>query len=277
MNGHELRELFGRTIRAAQPTVEQFEQLADAMVELHRSGDRQFGLHIQNRMKQIGERTGEDFADRPFDPYSARLLIADEAGYNDWADLAETLSKGPGDKPALFRYAAAAMVRGDFSALEEAVGGAEKLDSTIIEWYEKGYFADEPETLVEVFSAACMLGHARAAEYLLDRRVDPAAGVRTGLNGFHYAASSGRLEVVKLLISRKAPMEIRNMYGGTVLEQALWSAVNEHREAHGAIIEALIEAGAYIEPGTLEWWNGQDVPSAETKRRVTAALRKRPE
>ena len=273
MNGRELRELFGRTLRAAQPTVEQFEQLADAMVEVYLSGDRQFGQHIQNRMKQIGERTGEDFANRPFDPDTARLLIADEAGYNDWADLVETLSKGPGDKPPLFRYAAAAMVRGDFSALEEAVGGAEEFDSTIIEWHEKGYFTDEPETLAEVFSAACMLGHPRAAEFLLDRGVDPAAGIRTGLNGFHYAASSGRLEVVKLLIARNAPMEVRNMYGGTVLEQALWSAVNEHRESHGAIIEALIEAGAYIEPGTLEWWDEQDVPSRKTKAYVARILR----
>jgi hypothetical protein len=277
MNGRELKELFGRTLRAAQPTVEQFEQLAAAMVEVHLSGDLRFGRHIQNRMRQIGERTGEDFTDRPFGPDSARLLIADEVGYNDWADLVETLSKGPGDKPPLFRYAVAAMVRGDFSALEEAVGGREEFDASIIGGYEKGYFTDEPETLAEVFSAACMLGHPRAAEYLLDRGVDPAAGVRTGLNGFHYAASSGRLEVVKLLIARKAPIEIRNMYGGTVLEQALWSAVNEHRESHGAIIEALIEAGAYIEPGTLEWWNEQDVPSGETKRRVTAALGKRTE
>jgi hypothetical protein len=277
MNGRELRELFGRTLRAAQPTVEQFEQLADGTVEVHLSGDRQFGRHIQNRLKQIGERTGENFANRPFNPDTARLLIADEAGYNDWADLVETLSKGPGDKPPLFRYAAAAMVRGDFSALEEAVGGPAEFDASIIGWYEKGYFTDEPETLAEVFSAACMLGHPRAAAFLLDRGVDPAAGIRTGLNGFHYAASSGRLEVVNLLITRKAPMEVKNMYGGTVLGQALWSAVNEHRESHGAIIEALIEAGAYIEPGTLEWWNGQDVPSAETKQRVTAALRKLPE
>jgi len=165
------------------------------------------------------------------------------------------------------------MVRGDFSALEEAVGGPEEFDASIVEWYEKGYFTDEPETLAEVFSAACMLGHPRAAAFLLDRGADPAAGIRTGLNGFHYAASSGRLEVVKLLIARKAPMEIRNMYGGTVLEQALWSAVNEHRESHGAIIEALIEAGAYIEPGTLDWWNEQDVPSLKTKAYVAQILR----
>lgn len=269
--------MFGRTIRAAQPTVEQFEQLADAMVELHGSGDRQFGIHIQNRLRQIGERTGGDFTDGEFGPERARLLIADEVGYNDWAELVENLSGGPGDKPLLFRYAVAAMVRGDFSALEEAAGGPAEFDDQVIQWCEKGYFDDERETLAEVFSAACMLGHPRAAEFLLDQGADPLAGTRTGLNGFHYAASSGRLEVIKLLIARGVPMEVKNMYGGTVLGQALWSAVNEYTESHAAIIEALLEAGAYVEPGTLEWWNGLDVPSAETKQRVTAALRMRAE
>jgi hypothetical protein len=275
MNGRELRELFGRTLRSEQHSVEQFEQLAAALYEAYLSGDPQLLRHIQNRIKQIGERTGEDFTNRQFDPDTARLLIADEVGYKDWADLAENLSTGPGNKPVLFRYAVAAMVRGDFSALEEAVGAPARFDDQIIDWYEKGYFADEPGTLAEVFSAACMLGHPRAAEYLLDRRVDPAAGILTGLNGFHYAASSGRLEVIKLLIARGAPMELKNMYGGTVLEQALWSAINEYHESHAAIIEALLEAGAYVEPGTLEWWNGQDVPSAEAKRRVAESLKEK--
>jgi len=109
----------------------------------------------------------------------------------------------------------------------------------------------------------------------LDKGVDPLAGTKTGLNGFHYAASSGRPAVIRLLIGRKVPMEVRNMYGGTVFEQALWSAINEYTPDHAEIIEALIDAGAEIEPGTLEWWQGQNVPSAETKERVAAALRRR--
>jgi hypothetical protein len=64
------------------------------------------------------------------------------------------------------------------------------------------------------------------------------------------------------------------MYGGTVLGQALWSAVYEHKQSHGEIIEALVRAGAHLEPGTLEWWNKQDVPSTETKRRVADVLRR---
>jgi hypothetical protein len=98
--------------------------------------------------------------------------------------------------------------------------------------------------------------------------------MRTGLAGFHYAASSGRLEIVKLLTTRKIPMEVENMYGGTVLGQALWSAINEHTPQHAEIIEVLIDAGAHVWPKTLEWWIEQDVPSEETKSRVADVLRR---
>jgi len=37
------------------------------------------------------------------------------------------------------------------------------------------------------------------------------------------------------------------MYGGTVLGQAVWSAINESKVDHVAIIEALLAAGAKIE------------------------------
>lgn len=274
MNGRELNELFDKTVRSARPDVDQFEQLANALLEAHRSGDFRLQQHIRNRLKQIGDRTGENLVDRELDIGVARLVIADEIGFAGWDELIERLTNDEGEKPILFQYAVAAMVRGDFSALEEALGGSECFTDQIVDWYEAGYFDDESETLAEVFSAACMLGHAPAAGYLLDRGVDALAGTRTGLNGFHYAASSGRLAVIKLLIECEVPMEVRNMYGGTVLEQALWSAVHEHKPSHGEIVEALVDAGAYLEPGTLEWWDEQNVPSADTKRRVADVLQR---
>ena len=82
----------------------------------------------------------------------------------------------------------------------------------------------------------------------------------------------GKLEIAKLIIERKVPMEIVNQYGGTVLGQALWSAIHEHESTHAEIIEALISAGAKIHPGTPEWWEQQGVPSAATKDRVATAL-----
>lgn len=273
MNRVELEQLWAKTFRS--PSVVDLETLARAISDLYLSGDRNFAVHVRNRLKQISEKTGSDHGASDLDLETARLLIADEAGFDGWDELLETVrSQDKTTRPLLFQYAIAAMERGDFSALESMVGGADRFYEQIREWYEAGLFQDEPGTLAEIFSAACMLGHSATAAYLLDEGVDPYAGMKTGLSGFHYAASSGRLEVIKMLIARGIPMEIRNMYGGTVFEQAIWSAVNEHTPDHASIVEELIEAGVVVETGYLEWWEQQAVPSTETKERVERALRK---
>ena len=169
-----------------------------------------------------------------------------------------------------------ALEKGDFSRLEDELGGPEEFDRQIIEWHEKGQFEDAPETLAEALSCACMLGRTETASYLIDHGVNPYAGMKTWLAGPHYAASSGHLDTVRMLLDKKIPLEVENRYNGTVLGQALWSAVNEHKPSHADIIESLIEAGAVIEPGTLEWWEAQDIPSVETKARVTNAFRSAP-
>jgi hypothetical protein len=164
---------------------------------------------------------------------------------------------------------------GSFTRLEELLGGPEGFDHQIVEWHRQGYFTGHDTMLAEALTAACMLGRMEPAAYLLDQGVDPLAGIKTGLNGFHYAASSARLGVIRLLLERKVSLEVENMYGGTVLGQALWSAIHEYRadrDSHADIIEALIEGGARIQAGTLEWWNEQEVPSLETRRRVSGVL-----
>lgn len=161
---------------------------------------------------------------------------------------------------------------GNFTALETALGGPEGFDSKIVQWHAEERFNDLPEMLAEAFDCACMLGRTETARYLLDNGVDPYAGMRTWLAGPHWAASSGRVETMKMLLDRNIPLEVENKYGGTVLGQALWSACNEHTESHAEIIERLIDAGANVWPGTHRWWLEQDVPSEETKTRVAAAI-----
>ena len=173
----------------------------------------------------------------------------------------------------LWKQAVKDITDGNYSRVEKTLGEGDAFDHQISDWFGRGYFANEPEALAETVTCASFLGRARLVAYLLDKGVDPLAGMRSGMNGFHYAASSGRLEVVQVMIDRKVPMEIVNRYGGTVLGQALWSAIHEHERTHAEIIEALISAGAEIHPGTIEWWEQQDVPSAETKERVATALR----
>src|SRR5688572_20765466 len=102
-----------------------------------------------------------------------------------------------------------ALDNGDFSRLEEMLGGPAGFDQQIIEWYEDGEFDDAPETRDEALSCACMLGRTETARYLIEKGVDPYAGMKTWLAGPHYAVSSGHLETVQMLLEEKVPLEIK--------------------------------------------------------------------
>lgn len=142
------------------------------------------------------------------------------------------------------------LTRGDFSASERLFENDRPENGQrcqIIQWYEAGLFVNETEALAEAFTCACFLGYTTVAEYLLDKGMDPAGGFKTGLNAFHWAVNRGQLGTSMLLIKHKAPLEIRNLYGGTVLGTAVWSAVNEPRGEQLQIIEELIKAGARVD------------------------------
>ncbi|HEV2495047.1 MAG TPA: ankyrin repeat domain-containing protein [Terriglobia bacterium] len=156
----------------------------------------------------------------------------------------------PGDKDPLFHDAVHGLLRGDFSRLEPLFDDQASPDHQpcrIREWYEKGYFDQEPKALTEAFTCACFLGKTNLADFLWRQGVDPTAGAGTGVNAFHWAANRGQFETVRLLIERRVPLEIRNRFGGTVLGMAVWSAIHEPKPDHLAIIEALISAGARLE------------------------------
>jgi hypothetical protein len=83
-----------------------------------------------------------------------------------------------------------------------------------------------------------------------------------GMTGLHWAVVGGRLDIIKLFLKRKAPLEVKNRHGGTVLDQALWAAAHSDPVNHwpetdtdwAAIIETLIAAGADVNayPGMKE-------------------------
>ena len=146
---------------------------------------------------------------------------------------------------ALFPDALQGLRSGDFSRLEPLFLGGNK--ARIIGWCEEGRFDNEAAALAEALSCACFLGHTTVAEYLLKRGVDPAGGDATGSNALHYAADSGRLEAVRLLVRWKVPLEVKNRFGGTALGQAVWSFFNARRRDHLRIIEELLNAGARVD------------------------------
>jgi len=149
---------------------------------------------------------------------------------------------------ARWRDALKGLQRGDFSLLEPLFEQhASPLGHCdIVEWYENGYFNNESKSLAEALTCACFLGRTHVAEFFLNQGVDPSLGINTGLSALHWAANRGNLDTVNLLIKWKAPLEQKNMYGGTVLDCTVWSAINERRPDHLKIIEALIDAGAIV-------------------------------
>jgi len=150
----------------------------------------------------------------------------------------------------IFRAAIRDLEGGSFSRLEPLfrnLASSSHASCQIIEWYDLGYFKNEPKALNEALSCACFNGCTSVAKFLLDRGVDPLAGFGTGMNGFHWAANRGHLETVKLLIERKVPMEVENMYGGTVLGCTVWSAVHQPCANQHEVIESLLEAGANVD------------------------------
>jgi len=173
-----------------------------------------------------------------------------------------------GADDALFRDTLQGLHNGDFSRLEPRfVGETTGADrrAPILEWHEQGRFRDESSALAEALTCACFLGRIDVAQYLLTHGVDPSGGSGTGLNALHWAANRGQLEAVRLLVGWKAPLETRNMYGGNVLDTAVWSAIHEPRPGHLTIIAELLEAGARL--------NGQEWPTGHEE--IDVILRRR--
>lgn len=97
------------------------------------------------------------------------------------------------------------------------------------------------------FLCACGWGRNNVVEFLLDKDVDLNDGGGDGQTPLHCAVIGGHLETVKLLLRLNPPLDVKNMYGGTALGQALWSAA--HRgdpKVYSEIIEALIAAGSKV-------------------------------
>ncbi len=124
------------------------------------------------------------------------------------------------------------------------------------------------------FLWACEYGRNSVVDLLLKKGLDLGTKANTGLTGLHWAVVGGQLETIKLLLERGAPLEALNVYGGTVLDQALWSAINGDPDIeYVPMIEMLIRAGATITEGSLAWLTRPGGRSASEKARIAGVLR----
>lgn len=167
--------------------------------------------------------------------------------FSQWIAWYQKSAAPPANTRMPFSEAVRGLLAGDFSRLEPLfVRGDDGSPSQIVRWRQAGLFQNEPQAAAEALTCACFNGCTETAEHFLTQGAKPSGGQATGLNAFHWAANRGQLETVKLLIRHRAPLEVRNSYGGTVLGCAVWSAVHETKPSHPAIIEALLEAGATV-------------------------------
>lgn len=108
--------------------------------------------------------------------------------------------------------------------------------------------APDQELINEALRYACAYGTTEVAEYLLGRGADLADGPGDGQTATHYAVITGHLDTLRMLLKHNPPLEAKNMYGGTVLGQAAWSAAHGDKspELYIEIIQALLDAGAVL-------------------------------
>jgi ankyrin repeat protein len=103
------------------------------------------------------------------------------------------------------------------------------------------------EQMNEGFVYACEYGRRAVVEFLIEKGADPATNGGTGQTALHMAVIGGHLEIVKLLLKHGAPLETENVYGGTALGQALWSAAHGgDPDLYVAILGTLVAAGAKL-------------------------------
>jgi hypothetical protein len=108
-------------------------------------------------------------------------------------------------------------------------------------------------------------------QFLLDRGVDVDAQAG-GFSGVNAAATSGRLDTLRLFLARGAALETTNQYGGTSLSGALWGALNRPENGdYAAVIDSLLAAGARLDPEMTRWWK-IEASSAPAHARILELL-----
>jgi hypothetical protein len=117
----------------------------------------------------------------------------------------------------------------------------------------------------EAFRLACTLGRTEIARFLLQKGADAASQDNQGFTGLHWAAFHGHADTVAILLEPGAPLEVKNVYGGTVLDCTVWASLRAGLDVdYVPVVAQLLAAGADL---------GAVGPYPSDAERVEALLR----
>lgn len=138
--------------------------------------------------------------------------------------------------------------QGDFSFLAPyfAADPSRGMASRVARWHAEGRFEAHPEEALEALTCAAFLGEDATLARLLRAGLNPTGGTATGMTALHCAASRGHASTTRLLLEHRAPLELRNRFGGTVLAQTVWSKLHEPMPGQDAALVELLRAGADV-------------------------------
>ena len=124
------------------------------------------------------------------------------------------------------------------------------------------------------FMWACGFGRTSAVELLQEHGADLQNQDGNGQTGLHAAALAGHLETVIALLKRRPPLELRNVWDGTVLEHTLWASIHHDPTVdYASVVEALILAGAKVRREHVDWIHAQKLLCPASKPRLEEILR----
>src|SRR5262245_2946063 len=135
------------------------------------------------------------------------------------------------------------------------------------------------EQMIDGFRWACEFGRISVVEFLLQHGITVNTQLSDGETGLHRAALGGHAEIVKLLLERKAQVNVsEKRFGGTPLGWALWgwheTKRDSKRDRYFEVVAQLVAAGATVKSKWLDP-NGEMPLFAEKIRadpRMLAAL-----
>ncbi|MEP6622234.1 MAG: ankyrin repeat domain-containing protein [bacterium] len=108
----------------------------------------------------------------------------------------------------------------------------------------------DPRVHIELALAwACKFGRADVALFLLDVGVSPEAKDSSDMTALHWAAATGMMGVMDDLLRRGVPLEVTNVWQGTVLNSTLHFALYIPIKGvdYVPVIERLLQAGANVQ------------------------------